>query len=123
MTRIDWRGWVCGLALGLGLAVSMALAELGLDGRAAAALKLFAAGNALGRSIFATPGIPPERAAALRQAFMDTMADPELIAFTKERNIDFGPTLNGAALERIVMDTLSVSPETAAQVKKARSGE
>jgi tripartite-type tricarboxylate transporter receptor subunit TctC len=99
------------------------MAELGLDGRATAALKLFAAGNALGRSIFATPGIPPERVAALRKAFMDTMADPELIAFTKARNIDFGPSLTGAALERIVMETLSVPPETAAQVKKARSGE
>ena len=52
------------------------MAELGLDARATAALKLFAVGNAMGRSIFATPGIPAERAAALRKAFMDTMNDP-----------------------------------------------
>jgi tripartite-type tricarboxylate transporter receptor subunit TctC len=96
------------------------MAELGLDARASAALKLFAAGNAMGRSIFATPGIPAERAAALRKAFMDTVNDPELIAFTKERNIDVGPPLAGEALAKIVMDTLSVSPETATQVKKAR---
>jgi hypothetical protein len=48
------------------------------------------------------------------------MADPELVAFTRERNIDLGPTLTGEALERIVMETLSVAPETAAEVKKAR---
>jgi tripartite-type tricarboxylate transporter receptor subunit TctC len=96
------------------------MAELGLDARATAALKLFAAGNAMGRSIFATPGIPAERAAALRKAFMDTIADPELVAFTRERNIDLGPALTGEALARIVMETLSVPPETAAEVKKAR---
>ena len=96
------------------------MAELGLDARATAALKLFAAGNAMGRSIFATPGIPAERAAALRKAFMDTMADPELIAFTRERNIDLGPALTGEALAQLVAETLSVSPETAAEVRKAR---
>ena len=96
------------------------MAELGLDARATAALKLFAAGNAMGRSIFATPGIPAERAAALRKAFMDTMADPELIAFTRERNIDLGPALGGEALAQLVTETLGVSQETAAEVKKAR---
>jgi tripartite-type tricarboxylate transporter receptor subunit TctC len=96
------------------------MAELGLDARATAALKLFAVGNAMGRSIFATPGIPPERAAVLRKAFIDAMNDPELVAFTKERNIDLGPTLPGDALARIVTDTLSVPPETAAEVKRAR---
>ena len=96
------------------------MAELGLDARATAALKLFAAGNAMGRSIFATPGIPPERTAALRKAILDTMADPELVAFTKERNIDLGPALTGEALAQLVAETLSVSKETAAEVRKAR---
>jgi tripartite-type tricarboxylate transporter receptor subunit TctC len=96
------------------------MAELGLDARATAALKLFAAGNAMGRSIFATPGVPAERVAALRKAFMDTMNDPELIAFTRERHIDLGPALSGEALAQLVAETLSVSKETAAEVKKAR---
>ncbi len=51
---------------------------------------------------------------------METMADPELVAFTRERNIDLGPALNGEALAQIIAETLSVSPETAAEVKKAR---
>jgi tripartite-type tricarboxylate transporter receptor subunit TctC len=96
------------------------MAELGLDARATAALKLFAVGNAMGRSIFATPGIPPERAAALRKAFMDTMSDPELVAFTKQRNIDLGPALSGEALAKLVAETLAVSKETAAEVRRAR---
>jgi tripartite-type tricarboxylate transporter receptor subunit TctC len=96
------------------------MSELGLDDRVTAALKMFAAGNAMGRSIFATPDIPRERAAALRRAFMATMNDPELIAFTKERRIDLGPALTGEALAKIVAETLAVSPDTAAAVRKAR---
>lgn len=96
------------------------MAELGLDARATAALKLFAVGNAMGRSIFAAPGIPAERAAALQQAFLATMADPELVAFARARHIDLGPALSGEGLAQLVAQTLAVSPETAAQVKKAR---
>jgi len=95
-------------------------AELGTEPLGRAALKLFAMGNAMGRSIMATPSIPPERLAALQKAFMDTMNDPELIGFASERNIDIGPALDGPGLARIVADTLAVTPDTVAMVKKAR---
>jgi tripartite-type tricarboxylate transporter receptor subunit TctC len=98
------------------------MAELGRTAGEKAALHLFAMGNAMGRSLMATPGVPPARAAALRKAFMDTMADPELIAFAKQRKIDLGPALSGEALAKLVGETLSVSPETAAAVRKARGG-
>jgi tripartite-type tricarboxylate transporter receptor subunit TctC len=94
--------------------------ELATNAAGRAALTLFARGNAMGRSIMATPGIPAERVAALQKAFMDTMSDPELIAFAKERRIDFGPALDGTALAKIVAETLAVSPATVAMVKKAR---
>lgn len=94
--------------------------ELAADANGRAALTLFAMGNAMGRSIMATPGIPAERIVALQKAFMDTMNDPELIAFARERQIDLGPALDGAALAKIVADTLAVTPETVAMVKKAR---
>jgi tripartite-type tricarboxylate transporter receptor subunit TctC len=95
-------------------------AELGADAASRAALKLFAMGNAMGRSIMATPGIPAERTAALQKAFMATMNDPELIAFAKERFIDLGPALDGAGLAKVVAETLAVTPATVTMVKKAR---
>jgi tripartite-type tricarboxylate transporter receptor subunit TctC len=94
--------------------------ELATDAAGRAALTLFARGNAMGRSIMSTPGIPAERVAALQKAFMDTMNDPELVAFAKERHIDFGPALDGPGLVKIVAETLAVSPATVAMVKKAR---
>ncbi len=84
------------------------------------ALKLFAMGNAMGRSIMATPEIPVDRVAALRKAFMDTMTDPELVAFTRDKHIDFGPALDGADLARLVSETLAVSTEVVALAKAAR---
>ena len=96
------------------------MSELGRTDAERAALKLFAMGNAMGRSFVATPGIPPERTAALRKAFTDTMADPELVTFARDRNIDIGPPLDGGAMAKLVEETLATPPDVAAQVKKAR---
>lgn len=96
--------------------------ELGRNEDERSALRLFALGNAMGRSIMATPGIPADRVAALRKAFMDTMKDPELIAFTSERKIDFGPALTGEELAKLVEQTLAVSPAVVKLAKEARGG-
>lgn len=96
--------------------------ELGRNEDERSALQLFALGNAMGRSIMATPGIPADRVAALRKAFMATMTDPELVAFTSERKIDFGPALTGEELEKLVERTLAVSPAVVTLAKQARGG-
>lgn len=96
--------------------------ELGRNDDERKALQLFALGNAMGRSIMATPGIPADRVRALRKAFMDTMSDGELVAFTKERKIDFGPSLSGEELEQLVARTLAVSPAVVKLAKQARGG-
>ena len=94
--------------------------ELGRNDNEKRALKLFAMGNAMGRSIMATPEIPADRVAVLRKAFMDTMQDPELVSLTRDKNIDFGPALDGAALAKLVDETLNVSPEVVSLAKAAR---
>ena len=129
--KVDNAEWLkekkVNMLLQYGLERSPDLPDVPLHGRARrtdaggrAALKLFAMGNAMGRSIMATPGVPAERMAALQKAFMDTMNDPELIAFAKERHIDFGPPLDGKGWRRSWRETLAVSPATVAMVKKAR---
>lgn len=94
--------------------------ELGRTEEARTALKVFAMGNAMGRSIFTAPGLPPERLAALRAAFDATMRDPELLAFTQEKNIDIGPPMSGAELDRLVAETLAFPAGVLATVKKAK---
>ena len=96
--------------------------ELGRNDDERSALQLFALGNAMGRSILATPGIPADRVAALRKAFNETMGDPDLIAFTRERKIDFGPPLTGEELEKLVEKTLAASPAVVQLARQARGG-
>lgn len=47
--------------------------------------------GALSRPFMAPPGVPAERVAALRQAFMDTLNDPELRADATKQRSDVAP--------------------------------
>src|SRR5260370_13826244 len=56
------------------------LLDLAVNERSRQILGLLGSGPDIGRTIVAEPGIPPDRARALRQAFMATMQDPEFVA-------------------------------------------
>jgi tripartite-type tricarboxylate transporter receptor subunit TctC len=61
----------------------------------------------VGRSIITTPGVPPERLAALRTAFQAMLKDPDFIATSKKRNlmIDAG---TGEAMDAINEETMKL---------------
>ncbi len=52
----------------------------------------------IGRSILTTPGVPPERLAALRSAFQAMLNDPAFIAACEKRNL----MVDGAAGKRLI---------------------
>lgn len=81
------------------------------------ALNLVGSGAALGRSLAATPGIPPDRAKALRDAFDRGMKDPEILAQAKQMKLDIDPQ-SGAELEAIVKDILDTPKSVVALVNK-----
>jgi tripartite-type tricarboxylate transporter receptor subunit TctC len=93
--------------------------ELGRTDLDRAALRFLTAGNEMGRSMFAPPGLPEERLAALRQAYLDMMRDPDLVTDAAKRRIDIG-ALPGEALQKLVVDTLAVSPAALGRVHDAR---
>jgi tripartite-type tricarboxylate transporter receptor subunit TctC len=64
-------------------------------------LGLLIAAQALGRPYFAPPGIPQDRAAALRQAFAATMKDPEFLADAAVQKFEIIPT-QGAEMAAFV---------------------
>ncbi len=82
-----------------------------------AALKLLSAPTTIGRPIFTTPGVLPERVAALRTAFDETMKDPAFLAAAKAANMDLNP-VGGEELQRIVAE-LFATPPTAVERLKA----
>ena len=94
-------------------------AELGTTEADRAALRIYALGNELGRSIMATPGLPNDRAGALRQAFMATMASPSLQAEVTKLNIEIGP-LPGDKVAALIEETLNTPPEIFARARGTR---
>jgi tripartite-type tricarboxylate transporter receptor subunit TctC len=55
----------------------------------------------LGRPLAGPPGMPSERLAALRTAFMDTMKDPAFLADAQRANIDIDP-VTGDQVEQLL---------------------
>ena len=66
----------------------------------------------------ASPGIPPDRAKALRDAFDAGIKDPDIIAKANEWKLDLEPA-SGAELEAIVKRILATPKPVVDMVKKA----
>jgi len=72
-------------------------------------LRLVLARLVLGRPFVAPPGIPEDRAAALRQAFDDTMKDPAFLADAERSRLEITP-ITGAELEELLGDLYETPP-------------
>ena len=81
------------------------LPELGLTDEGRQVLRAAASTGDIGRSIITTPGVPPERLAALRAAFAAMLKDPEFIAECDHRKLPIeGAT--GEEVDAMVRETL-----------------
>jgi tripartite-type tricarboxylate transporter receptor subunit TctC len=65
----------------------------------------------LGRPIAAPPGIPPERLAALRKAFLDAMNDARFVADAAKAQLDIAPA-SGEEVASLIARLFSHSKET-----------
>jgi hypothetical protein len=93
------------------------LLDFASDERARNILSLLGSGPDIGRALVAEPGIPAERAAALRKAFMDTMNDPEFVTEMHKRNLEVEP-LSGEEVQRIVEACAATPLELVEQAKR-----
>jgi tripartite-type tricarboxylate transporter receptor subunit TctC len=71
----------------------------------------------VGRPIVVTPGTPAERVKLLRDGFMNTMQDAELLAEAKKRGWEAIP-VSGEELEGIARDVMAQPAEVIQQLKK-----
>jgi len=56
------------------------------------AIVLLSQVDVITRPILAPPGVPPDRAAALQEAFMKTMQDAEFLALARRQGLEIDPT-------------------------------
>jgi tripartite-type tricarboxylate transporter receptor subunit TctC len=93
------------------------LLDFAVDERSRKLLALLGGSPDIGRSIVAEPGIPSERAAALRRAFMVTMADPAFITDMRKRSLNIEP-LSGDEVQKTVAAAVATPKELVAQAKR-----
>jgi hypothetical protein len=81
------------------------------------AFMLVGASSQLGRSLVGTPGIPPDRAKAIRDAFEKGIKDPEILALAKSWKLDIDP-ISGEEMEATVKAILDTPKSVVDLVKK-----
>jgi tripartite-type tricarboxylate transporter receptor subunit TctC len=78
-------------------------------------IKLMSSGMAIGRPLYAPPGVPQSRVAALRKAFDDIMTDPEFLAEAKKTNADIRP-MRGTDLQALATEVVQTPSEIVAKM-------
>lgn len=80
-------------------------------------IELIVSGTQLGRPLAATPDIPAERVAALRDAFRATMKDPEFLKDAAQMNFEIDP-IYGEPMQKVVEKILSTPQNLAARARE-----
>jgi tripartite-type tricarboxylate transporter receptor subunit TctC len=93
------------------------IVDLMLNDEGRQVARVIAGAGEIGRSIIVTPGVPPERLAALRMAFQAMLKDPEFLAATKARNLLFDPA-GGEDMDAINRETMALPAATVSALKK-----
>lgn len=73
--------------------------------------------GSFGRPYVSTPGLPPERARLLQNAFKKTLGDPDFQAQAKERRLDVDP-VGGEELQALAREVIAQPPEVIERMKK-----
>jgi tripartite-type tricarboxylate transporter receptor subunit TctC len=78
-------------------------------------LNFLAARQAMGRPFMAPPELPPDRAAALRKAFMDTLRDPAFLTEADKAKLEINP-VSGEHIDTLLKEMYATPADI---VKKA----
>lgn len=76
----------------------------------------------MGRPYVAPPGVPAERVAILRAAFMKSLADPDLLADAKQMNLEISP-LSGDDIQKLLLSIYDTPKPVVDSVRKIMLGQ
>ncbi len=91
--------------------------ELARNDKDRALIELLELPYTLSRPFVAPPGLPPERAKALQDAFMATHKDPDYIKEAEKLGIDVSP-INGVEVVKMIEKISKMPPEQLKSVEK-----
>jgi tripartite-type tricarboxylate transporter receptor subunit TctC len=93
------------------------LTDLAANEEDRAVLTLLSASAAVGRPIFTTPEVPPDRVKALRDAFDRMVKDPAFIEQARKEHLEIEP-VSGENLQKIVADIVKTPQPIAERLQK-----
>ena len=91
--------------------------ELTKDAEAKQIFRQLVSNDEIGRSLFTTPNVPPERLRLLRSAFQRMIADPDFRAEAEKLTLPIEPK-SGEEMQKLVADMFAIPPETMAKVRE-----
>jgi tripartite-type tricarboxylate transporter receptor subunit TctC len=92
--------------------------ELARSEHQKAVFKIILAQQEAGRPLLAPPGLPADRLRALRQAFDETVKDPEFLADAKRIGLEVNPA-SGEQLQKLMAEIYASPPELVERAKRA----
>jgi len=113
LVQEDLKGEPVVSKMGVPLSVEFARTE---DDRQV--MQLVYSQSLFGRPYVLPPGVPAERVAALRKAFMDALADPALIADAAKARLELSP-LSGEDMQGLVAKLYALPPNVIERAKQA----
>jgi len=81
-------------------------------------LELVYSQEVFGRPFVLPPGVPADRVATLRQAFMETLRDPDLLADAKKNLLDVDP-ISGEEVQALVAKAYATPQRIVARARRA----
>jgi tripartite-type tricarboxylate transporter receptor subunit TctC len=97
------------------------LSEFAKNDNERAQMELITSRQVMGRPFFAPPGVPADRVAALRKAFMDTLKDPDFMAQANKAKMEINP-VSGEQVQALVDKLLKTPPDIVAATRKNVGG-
>lgn len=97
------------------------LSEFAKDDNQRAQMELVTSRQVMGRPFFAPPGVPADRVAALRKAFMETLKDPEFMALANKSKMEVNP-VSGEEVQALVQKLLKTPSEVVLATRKNVGG-
>jgi tripartite-type tricarboxylate transporter receptor subunit TctC len=92
------------------------LTDLARNEEEAQMLKFFAARQLIARPFFGPPGVPMDRVAVLRSAFMKTMASPDLLAEAAKGEMEINP-VSGENVETLIREIYAMPKDIPKKVE------
>ena len=91
--------------------------DLGVSDELKAAIAFITLGDSFTRPVIAPPGVPADRATALREAFLATLRDPDFLAQAEKTSLEIAP-MDATTLAGLVQDVRSTPPAAVELARK-----